>query len=95
MSALPSSAISSASTATVYSADSVEFSPFNPSIFVVGTYQIEKDPIVPPPAVVKDGTDKDADDDSSDEEDAFEPSPTITRYGRCLLYEIDPDGTNL
>lgn len=78
---------------TLYSADAVEFCPLNPRLFAVGTYQIEKDESTvpapaPPPAA--------GDDDSSDEEDAPRAvEPVVTRYGRCLLYEIDEEGGNL
>lgn len=79
---------------TVYSACSVEFCPAQSNVFACGTYQIEKEeavqPIAPPPPAA---TREDGSDDDHDELPRVEP--VVTRYGRCLLYNIDQDGTNL
>lgn len=75
---------------TLYSADAVEFCPGNSRLFAVGTYQIEKDEsaVPAPSSAVRE--------DDEDEEDAPPAvEPVVTRYGRCLLYEIDEEGGNL
>jgi diphthamide biosynthesis protein 7 len=66
---------------TEFSADAVEFCPLNSRIFACGTYQVDKED-APVPVLSGD-----------DAEDAV--SPTVTRRGRLLLYEIDEDGRNL
>jgi hypothetical protein len=33
--------------------------------------------------------------EESDDDEVTRPSPVVTRFGRCLLYEIDEDGSNL
>ncbi|KAL8293732.1 hypothetical protein RQP46_000433 [Phenoliferia psychrophenolica] len=73
-------ATSRSSTDTVFSADAIEFSP-DPLIFACGTYQIEKDETNATPAA------EDGDGDAAE--------PTVSRFGRCLLYEVDQDGSNL
>lgn len=76
---------------TLYSADAVEFCPGNSRLFAVGTYQIEKDESAVPVPVPKAAAD-----DSGDEDDApLALEPVVTRYGRCLLYEIDEEGSSL
>lgn len=80
---------------TLYSADAIEFCPGNPRLFACGTYQIEKDEsnVVPPPPAATAAADGG---DESDEDDGpAAPEPVVTRYGRCLLYEIDENGGNL
>ncbi|KAL7414708.1 WD40-repeat-containing domain protein [Mrakia frigida] len=71
------------STSTVYSADSVEFSPHHPSVLAVGTYQIETPAPLPPPPPPK----VDTGEDSSDEEEVF-VTPPAKRKGRCLIYDV-------
>ncbi len=96
---------------TIYSADSVEWCPGRPGLFAVGTYQIEKDPVkedeVDEAAAELEKVkvaDDEGDGPNGDEvEDDGEGSsggtaasgPGYKRYGRCLLYEVDRDGTNL
>lgn len=77
---------------TVYSADSIEFCPGQSGLFACGTYQIEKEEVRPDISSTKDES-KGADSDP-DEPDAV-VEPKVKRYGRCLLYEIDRDGSNL
>ncbi|KAM0750183.1 WD40 repeat-like protein [Meredithblackwellia eburnea MCA 4105] len=81
-------ATSLSSTDTLFSADAIEFVPKNPSIFACGTYQIQKD---------ESTARSSAQTDSNDEEDSGESGtdPTVSRYGRCLLYQVDQDGSNL
>lgn len=67
-------------TDTVFSADAIEFSP-DPNIFACGTYQIEKD--------------ESAASQPAPDDDGVVTEPTVSRFGRCLLYEVDRDGTNL
>lgn len=76
---------------TLYSADAIEFCPNNPRLFACGTYQIEKDEsaVAAPPPVEADQGEDGAD------EGAPAVEPVVTRYGRCLMYEIDEDGRNL
>ncbi|GAA6005720.1 hypothetical protein JCM10207_005308 [Rhodosporidiobolus poonsookiae] len=72
-----------ASVDTEYSADAIEFCPGIPNLFACGTYQVvkgETDAPAPP------------EDDNGEGESS---SPTVTRYGRCLLYEVDSEGKNL
>lgn len=71
---------SRSSTDTLLSADAIEFSP-DPHIFACGTYQIEKDETNATPAA------EDGDGDAAE--------PTVSRFGRCLLYEVDGDGSNM
>ena len=68
---------------TIYSADSIEFSPVDPEIFVCGTYQIEK---------VEEDLPQDQG-DKSDEEDS--ESPAIKRRGRALVYRVQDGGRDL
>lgn len=86
---------------TVYSADCIEFCPSQPGLFACGTYQIEKEDVQPEASTSGTAVDLCAStasggDEASDGED--EPvavSPKVKRYGRCLLYQIDRDGSNL
>jgi diphthamide biosynthesis protein 7 len=91
-------AVSRASTDTEYSACAVEFCPTNPSLFVCGTYQIVKEDSIPEINSALDkvslGTPEEGSEESDDDEVTL-PSPVVTRFGRCLLYEIDEDGSNL
>ena len=77
--------MSTATADTVYSADAIEYHPLHSTIFACATYQIQTDTPTSnaPPA---------ADDDN--ETDA-NPSPIVTRHGRCLLYETDSNGRNM
>ncbi|BGP52979.1 hypothetical protein JCM8202_004063 [Rhodotorula sphaerocarpa] len=76
---------------TVYSADAVEFCPGRPHLFACGTYQVVQDEASANPATTA------AADSNEDEEEAAiaSTSPDFTRYGRCLLYEVDRGGRNL
>lgn len=84
---------------TIYSADAIEFSPFNSLLFACGTYQIEKEVVQPILDVSKlnivDDNDSNDDDQDQDDEEVVSSVPIVTRYGRCLMYKIDADGTNM
>jgi diphthine methyl ester acylhydrolase len=84
-------AVSLSTVDTLYSADAIEFCPNNPRLFACGTYQIEKDEsaIAAPPPIAAD------DEEEGEDEGAPAVEPVVTRYGRCLMYEIDEDGRNL
>ncbi|GAA5947547.1 hypothetical protein JCM10213_005155 [Rhodosporidiobolus nylandii] len=69
---------------TEYSADAIEWCPGNPHLFACGTYQVVK-------GEVGDAAPPEAD----EEDEGTSSSPTVTRYGRCLLYEVDSEGKNL
>lgn len=75
----PASSLSSVD--TVYSADSLEFSPHHPSIFAVGTYQLEKP--------VEEGGQPADDETAYDDEGNMKSTPAAKRRGRCLMYETD------
>ncbi|BGP21770.1 hypothetical protein JCM10295v2_000645 [Rhodotorula toruloides] len=85
-------AASLASVDTVYSADAVEFCPGRPRLFACGTYQVVQ-------SGEESGSTGTATVTKSAEEDEAEPgpssSPSFTRYGRCLLYEVGPDSQSL
>ncbi|KAI5478338.1 WD repeat protein [Pseudohyphozyma bogoriensis] len=66
---------------TVFSADAIEFCPVNSRIFACGTYQIQKEEVAPPTP--------------AEEEDGESKTPVVTRFGRCLMYEIDESGKQL
>lgn len=87
-------ATSLSSVDTVYSADAVEFCPGRPGLFACGTYQVVKDePSVPVPAPPLPSEDAE---DADDEDPAgSSTSPDFTRYGRCLLYEVNTEGKQL
>lgn len=80
---------------TVYSADSIEFSPVQHDIFVCGTYQIQK------LDEIKDRADTEAlqrtaDDKSEDSEgEGFAAAPRTRRLGRALVYQVAEDGQSL
>lgn len=80
-------AVSRSSVDTVYSADSLEFSPHHPAIFTVGTYQLEK----PEEAGGAPATEPELmagyDDDGN-----MVATPAAKRRGRCLVYETDGEG---
>lgn len=80
-------AISLSSCDTEYSADAIEFCPTNPLLFVCGTYQIVKEDVKPLPIVTEPV-------EAEDDEDEV-VVPQVTRFGRCLLYEIDSEGGSL
>ncbi|WVR03930.1 hypothetical protein IAU60_000929 [Kwoniella sp. DSM 27419] len=75
---------------TVYSADSIEWCPFEgyQDVFVCGTYQIIKSD--PEPISVSVG----GEDASEDEEDVVPSRPT-QRVGRLLVYQVMEDQTSL
>lgn len=58
---------------TEYSADSLEFSPHDPDLFVVGTYQLE--PVESNPQAA-----------SSSDDEAELVTPPAKRKGLCLVY---------
>lgn len=87
-------AASLASTDLVFSADSVEFCPGRPNILACGTYQIEKEEAVPMSSSAAEDPDQTGCEKVEDDADE-ESVPKVTRYGRCLLYEIDNEGGNL
>lgn len=68
---------------TIYSADSIEFCPLDSNLFACGTYQIIKDDTEAARRVDVDG----------DELEAL--SPSVERFGRCLLYQVDDHGRHL
>ncbi|ODN76820.1 hypothetical protein L202_05420 [Cryptococcus amylolentus CBS 6039] len=74
---------------TVYSADSIEFCPFQgfQDLFVCGTYQIIKPEELEQPKASEEN--KDEEESDSDEEE-FVPQST-QRKGRLLLFQIDQD----
>ncbi|GAA5956021.1 hypothetical protein JCM8115_004389 [Rhodotorula mucilaginosa] len=77
---------------TVYSADAVEFCPGRPGLLACGTYQVVKDESSVPAAEANSaGAAADGEEDPT----AASTSPEFTRYGRCLLYQIDSEGKNL
>jgi hypothetical protein len=67
---------------TVYSADSIEWSPFRDDIFVCGTYQVQK----------LEGEKASIKEDQSEEES---DSPAIKRLGRTLVYQVAEEGRSL
>jgi hypothetical protein len=85
---------------TVYSADSIEFSPVQQDVFVCGTYQIQK---VEENKVVEEAqTTSEPNEESgeaSDEDDMSDaganPAPKTTRLGRALVYRVADDGQSL
>jgi hypothetical protein len=66
----------------MYSADSIEWSPFRRDIFVCGTYQIQK----------LEGEKADSKREQSEEESE---SPAIKRLGRALVYQVADEGRSL
>ncbi|WVQ74488.1 hypothetical protein IAR50_004089 [Cryptococcus sp. DSM 104548] len=85
-------ALSLAYVDTVYSADSIEFCPFDgfQDLFVCGTYQIVKPEEGRAAQTPQEGA-KDKDEDSdSDEEEEFVPQLT-QRVGRLLLFQVDEE----
>ncbi|KAJ9128221.1 hypothetical protein QFC24_000513 [Naganishia onofrii] len=85
---------------TVYSADSIEFSPVQQDVFVCGTYQIQK---VEENKVVEEAqTTSEPNEESgeaSNEDDMSDagtkPAPKTTRLGRALVYRVADDGQSL
>lgn len=75
---------------TVYSADSIEFSPVQQDIFVCGTYQIQK---VEDTAKTEGEQKKVTEDSGHDEETAS--APKTRRLGRALVYQVAEDGQSL
>lgn len=78
---------------TIYSADSLEFSPHHPSIFVVGTYQLE--PAQPVASATPARTSVlDGGEGEDGEVEVEMVTPAAKRKGRLLVYEADErDGT--
>lgn len=106
----PTQATSLASVDTEYSADSIEFSPQHPDIFVCGTYQIQQIEVAPaaqstlsPTQDLSSLTLEDSDQPrdaetpstDSDTDDDENLSPPTRRLGRMLLYEIGDDRKSL
>ncbi|KAK8861450.1 hypothetical protein IAR55_002269 [Kwoniella newhampshirensis] len=88
---------------TVYSADSIEFCPWEgyQDLFVCGTYQIikpEDDTLTPPSTALEAGSNGDGtkevshSDSDSDPEEAAGPSGPTQRVGRILLFQVGDDG---
>lgn len=74
---------------TVYSADCIEFSPVNPTIFVCGTYQLQK------VEEKQNDSNGDAENAADDESQAAAASPVTRRVGRALVYEVTGGGDSL
>jgi diphthamide biosynthesis protein 7 len=81
-------AVSLQSEDTIYSADSIEFCPVRPDIFVCGTYQIEKLDEDQSPSR-EDETDPDT------LEDQYSSGPATRRLGRALVYRLAEDEQSL
>jgi hypothetical protein len=80
---------------TVYSADSIEFSPVQHDIFVCGTYQIEKlDEATGKVDKEVSGKSEDNENGDSDNEDSSS-GPKTRRLGRALVYQVAEDGQSL
>ncbi|KAJ9125508.1 hypothetical protein QFC22_000469 [Naganishia vaughanmartiniae] len=85
---------------TVYSADSIEFSPVQQDVFVCGTYQIQKveeDKVsreLQATSAPDEKTNDEIDDDDTSEDDANR-APKTTRLGRTLVYRVAEDGQSL
>ncbi|GAA5857230.1 hypothetical protein JCM8547_009386 [Rhodosporidiobolus lusitaniae] len=77
-----------ASVDTEYSADAIEFCPGIPNLFACGTYQVVK-------GEGDETTQSKSGEGDEEGEGESSSSPTVTRYGRCLLYEVDSEGGNL
>ncbi|WWD16638.1 hypothetical protein CI109_101068 [Kwoniella shandongensis] len=83
---------------TIYSADSIEFCPWEgyQDLFICGTYQIVKPEEAPPPPAppLKNAEDDDADSDSDSDsmEEYGGPSKPTERVGRILLFQVGEDG---
>ncbi len=79
-----------ASVDTTYSADCIEFCPFEgfEDLFICGTYQIVKTEVEDAPSL------KPSDHDGSEDEDDSS-SPATSRVGRLLLYKIGGDQASL
>lgn len=78
---------------TVYSADSIEFSPIQHDIFVCGTYQIEK--MEETKDNVKNEVSEKFNDGDDDEEEEAASAPKTKRLGRALVYQVAGDGQSL
>jgi diphthamide biosynthesis protein 7 len=78
---------------TVYSADSIEFSPVQHDIFVCGTYQIEK--MEEMKDKVENEVSQKSDNDDDDEEEEAASAPKTRRLGRALVYQVAGDGQSL
>ncbi|KAG0375814.1 Diphthine methyltransferase [Mortierella sp. AD032] len=72
---------------TIYSADSVEFCPFqsHSHLFACGTYQLAKDESEDEPAP----TPEPADTDSSDDDEPVKVDKPMLRLGRLLVYAVE------
>lgn len=85
-------AASLASVDTVYSADAIEFCPGRPRLFACGTYQVVK-------GDEENGSGETTTAVEAPDEEGTEAgtssSPSFTRYGRCLLYQVGSDGQSL
>ena len=83
---------------TIYSADSIEFCPFqsHSQLFACGTYQLAKDETEDEPAPpAPDPTATDSDTDSSDDDEPVKVDKPMLRLGRLLVYAVEgeSDGT--
>ncbi|KAF9134886.1 Diphthine methyltransferase [Mortierella sp. 14UC] len=72
---------------TIYSADSIEFCPFqsHSHLFACGTYQLAKDESEDEPAP----TPEPADTDSSDDDEPVKVDKPMLRLGRLLVYAVE------
>jgi hypothetical protein len=74
---------------TIYSADSLEFSPHHPRIFVVGTYQLEPaQPVVAEASIARTSV-LDGEEGEDGEVEVEMVTPAAKRKGRLLVYEAD------
>ncbi|KAG0282499.1 Diphthine methyltransferase [Linnemannia gamsii] len=78
---------------TIYSADSIEFCPFesHSHLFACGTYQLAKDESEDEPAVTAPELTA-ADTDSSDDDEPTKVDKPMLRLGRLLVYAVESEG---
>lgn len=76
---------------TVYSADSIEFSPVQHDIFVCGTYQIQK----LEEAGKEEGSAVTEPSDDDEDEPETGSAPKTKRLGRALVYQVAQNGQSL
>ncbi|GAA5962055.1 hypothetical protein JCM3765_005505 [Sporobolomyces pararoseus] len=72
---------------TEYSADSIEYCPSIPNLFVCGTYQVDKDQT--------EANSSKAAAAQSESEEGKSIKPVVVRTGRCYLFKTDRNGQNL
>jgi diphthamide biosynthesis protein 7 len=77
---------------TIYSADSIEFCPFesHSHLFACGTYQLAKDESEDEPApAAPEPTASDTDANSSDDDEPNKVDKPMLRLGRLLVYAVE------